>query len=127
MIKDPSDEKAERDLMALHAQREELVKNLKFAPGDRVAIGHAMLRDIDAEIELREEMEADLQQVRDKLDLARQKRRKGQIKLLATLNQIDTDPAVPQKMSSALIEARAAILEFLHDDAKKRGIADDDH
>lgn len=127
MKKDPSDEKAERDLMALYAQREELVKNLKFAPGDRVAAGQALLRKIDAEIEMREATDAEIQQKQNELEEALTARRQGRIDRLATLNERDADPNLPLTFRTELIKSRTAILEFLQQDAAKRGIADDDH
>lgn len=82
MIKHPSDEKAERDLMQLYATREELVNGMKFAPPDRLAEGQALLRQIDAEIEMREEIEADIQKSVTNLDAALQNRREKTLDML---------------------------------------------
>ena len=55
---------------------------MKFAPPDRLAEGQALLRQIDAEIEMREEIEADIQKSVTNLDAALQNRREKTLDML---------------------------------------------
>lgn len=127
MKKTKSDEKAERDLMALYASREELIEGMKLATPDRIAEGQALLRQIDADIELREQLEADVQEKASEHEKALRVRRKTAIDLLAVLDGFEKEPTFPKAAFDMIPTTRAKTLRFLRLDAEERGIADDDH
>ncbi len=126
-MRDPSDEKAERDLMKLYEMREELVEGMKFATPDRIAEGQAILRQIDADIEERERLEADVQKHLSKHEKALRARRQEILDLLPRLDGMEKEPTFPAAAREKLKETRTFALKFLREDAEERGIPNDDH
>lgn len=127
MKKNKSDEKAERNLMELYRMREELVEGMKLATPDRIAEGQALLRQIDADIELRERLEADVQEHVIKHEKAMRIRRQKAIEMLRVLDGLEKEPTAPKAALDMIPTTRAETLRFLTLDAEERGIPNDDH
>jgi len=127
MPRDDSDEKPERELMELYAQRDELKEALKFATPDKIAAGQALLRAVEADIERYESAIAPVQEASKKLDAALDARRQEVLKMLATLDGLEKEPTTPKSVRDMIPVTRAKAFQFLHDDAKERGIPNDDH
>lgn len=127
MPRDESDEQAERDLLELYKQREELAEALKFAPPERLAEGQEILRLVDAQIEEAEAAIADVQEKSSNLDKALDVRRRTALDLLPQLDTLEKGLAHNEAALNQIAVTRTAALKFLLDDATERGIPNDDH
>lgn len=127
MPRDESDERAERDLLELYTQREEVVASLKFAVGGEIAAGQALLRTVDAEIEEAEGLIANVQESVADEDAALAARRSKTLEMLAVLDGLEKEPTSPQAALEKIPALRAEALRFLALDAAERGIPNDDH
>jgi len=127
MPKDRSDEKAERELVELYRQREELKEAIKFAPPDRIAAGQALLRAVEADIEKYEGAIAPVQEALSAVEKALRARRQQALELLPVLDKMEKEPTMPKAALEKIKETRALSLKFLREDAEERGIPNDDH
>ena len=127
MPRDESDERAERDLLELYKQREELADALKFAPPDRLAEGQEILRLVDAQIEEAEASIAGVESTVSEHDKALDVRRRTALDLLPQLGALEKGLTHNEAALIQIAATRTAALKFLLDDATERGIPNDDH
>ncbi len=127
MPKNESDEKAERQLMELYEQRDQLKEAIRFATPDKVAAGQALLRDLEADIDSYESLIAPVQEASAKLDVALDERRQQMLDLLKKLDALEAEPTFPKAAREMIPSTRAETLHFLRLDATERGIPNDDH
>ena len=127
MPRDESDEQAERDLLELYKQREELADGLKFAPPEMLPRVQEALRIVDTEIAEAEAAIPGVQSAVSDHDKALDVRRRTALDLLPQLAELEKGLAHNEAALNQIAVTRTAALKFLLDDATERGIPNDDH
>ncbi len=125
--RDESAERAERELLELYKQREELADGLKFAPPEMLPRVQEALRIVDAEIAEAEALIAGVQTAVSDQDKAPDIRRRTALDLLPQLTELEKGLAGNEAALNQIAATRTAALKFLLDDATERGIPNDDH